>query len=195
LLAGVRKIIKNLIDPNATVVDIGCGTGELVFCLSRKVKKVVGLDMNEEVLQYSRMKEKRLQIENVEFISKDVNDSGFLSETHFDYAVLSMVLHQFSLAEANQVLNSARRVAKYIIMADFTHPLPKNAIGWGAVLIEKKAGGQHYLNFKEYQKQGGLNYFLDYHHLAIMENRIGGLGDIRIIKASPGTFQENRTRK
>lgn len=195
LLAGIRKIIMDLIDPNTTVLDIGCGTGELVFCLSRKATMVVGLDMNVEVLEYARIKKRRLQLENVEFVTRDVNDLGFLTGTYFDYVVLSMVLHQFSLAEANQVLDSARRAAKYIIMADFAHPLPKNAIGRGAMLIERMAGGQHYLNFKDYQKQGGLNDFLDYHQLAIIENQIGGLGAIRIIKALPGTFQEDRTRK
>ncbi|MFW6149582.1 MAG: class I SAM-dependent methyltransferase [Atribacterota bacterium] len=191
LLTGVRKTIKDLVDPNSTIIDIGCGTGELVFYLSPQAKKVVGLDMNEEVLKYSRMKKRRLQISNVEFVSKDVNDSDFLSEAHFDYAVLSMVLHQFSLAEANQVLNSARRVAKYIVMIDFTCPLPENAIGWGAKLIERIAGGQHYMHFKEYQRHNGLNYFLDYHRLAIIESRVGGLGDIRIIKALEKNPQES----
>src|SRR6056297_3857389 len=191
LLKGVRKIIKDLIDPNSTVIDIGCGTGELVFYLSSQAKKVVGLDMNEEGLKYSRIKKRRLQIGNVEFVSKDVNDSDFLSGTHFDYAVLSMVLHQFSLAEANQVLNSARRVAKYIVMVDFSCPLPENAIGWGARLIERIAGGQHYMNFKDYQRHNGLNYFMDYHQLAIIENRVGGLGDIQIIKALAKKSQES----
>jgi len=191
LLTGVRKIIKDLIDPNSTVIDIGCGTGELVFYLSPQAKKVVGLDMNEGILKYSRRKKRRLQIGNVEFVSKDVNDSDFLSGTHYDYAVLSMVLHQFSLAEGNQVLNSARRVAKYIVMVDFSCPLPGNAIGWGASLIERIAGGQHYMNFKDYQRHNGLNYFLDYHQLAIIESRVGGLGDIQIIKALAKKFQEN----
>jgi ubiquinone/menaquinone biosynthesis C-methylase UbiE len=183
LLTGVRKIIKDLIEPDSTVIDIGCGTGELVFYLSSQVKRVVGLDINEEGLNYARMKKKKLKIGNVEFVSKDVNDADFLSGARFDYAVLSMVLHQFSLTEANSVLQSAMRVAQYILMVDFSSPLPENAIGWGARLIERMAGGQHYMHFKDYQRHNGLNYFLDYHQLAIIESRIGGLGDIQIIKA------------
>ncbi len=187
---GVRKIIQDFIDSNTSVLDIGCGTGELVLGLSHKAATAVGLDTNDEVLKCARIKSKRLQIENVEFVSKDANDAGFLSKTHYDYAVFSMVLHQFSLVEANQVLNSARRAAKYIILADFTIPLPKNGVGWGAKLIERIAGGEHYDHFTEYQKQGGLKYFLDYHQLAIIDSRIGGLGAIWVIKAVPKNFQQ-----
>jgi len=193
-LSGSRKIIADLIDPGSTILDIGCGTGELVFYLSRQAKKVVGLDMNALILKYARIKKKRLKIENVEFVSKDANDAGLPSETHYDYAVFSMVLHQFSLAEANQILNSIKTLTKYIILADFTNPLPKNVIGWGARFIERIAGGEHYLNFKKYQKQSGLKYFLDYQKLSVIESRIGGLGAIRIIKVSPKIFQEGKTR-
>lgn len=188
LLSGSRNIIANLIVPGNTILDIGCGTGELVFYLSRQAKKAVGLDKNALILKYARIKKKRLKIENVEFISKDANDADFFSETHYGYAVFSMVLHQFSLAEANQILNSIKKLTKYIILADFTYPLPENVIGWGARFIERIAGGKHYLHFREYQKQGGLKYFLDYHQLAIIDNRIGGLGAIRVIKAVPKHF-------
>jgi SAM-dependent methyltransferase len=159
LLGGVKKIIKNLINANSTVVDVGCGTGELVFCLSYQPAKVVGFDLNEGVLEYSRIKKRRLQVKNAEFITKDVKDPGFLAGNYFDYAVLSMVLHQFNLAEANQILNSTKRVVKHLIIPDFINPLPENIFGWGATIIERMAGGNHYCNFKKYQKQGGLNYF------------------------------------
>lgn len=159
----------------------------MVFRLSRQSRKVIGLDLNDEVLEYSRMKKRKLQIENIEFVSKDVNDAGFLSGTHFDYVVLSMVLHQFSVTETNQVLVSALGVAEFIIIADFTCPLPGNMIGWGARMIERMAGGEHYLNFQNYQKQGGLSYFLNCHRMAILKKKIGGLGVIQVIKTTPET--------
>lgn len=189
LLGGVRKIIKNLIDVNSTVVDVGCGTGELVFYLSYQASKVIGFDLNEGVLEYSRMKKRRLRVNNVDFVTKDVKDPGFLAGNYFDYAVLSMVLHQFNLVEANQILNSTKKVAEHLIIADFINPLPENIVGWGATMIERIAGGNHYYNFKKYQKQGGLNYFLDHHRLTIIEKQIGGLGVIQILKTMPKNYQ------
>jgi len=189
-LAGVRKIIYDITEPNATAVDIGCGTGELVFFLAPRLTKVIGLDINENVLKYSRKKMRGLEIDNVKFIEKDVNDADFLNKYQFDYAILSMVLHQFSTAEANQVLDSAKKVARYIILVDFSIPLPATIAGQGALLIEKIAGGEHYNNFKAYQKNNGLNYFLKNHQLSIIEDKLGGLNVIRIVKTFSKSIQE-----
>lgn len=179
---GVRKVIKGLVQPETTVIDIGCGTGVLVFYLSNNAVKVVGLDKNAEVLKFSKNKKRRLGINNIEFIEKDINDSDTLSEKSFDFVILSMVLHQFSLKEANHVLESAKKIASYIVMADFNSPLSNNIIGFGSRMIEKIAGGQHYMNFKDYQKRNGLDYFLDYHQLLILENQTAGLGAVRVVK-------------
>jgi hypothetical protein len=59
----------------------------------------------------------------------------------------------------------------------------------GVEIIEKMAGKEHYLYFKQYQSLGGLNYFLDYHQLIIKKELIRGLGVIRVIKASPINHQ------
>jgi ubiquinone/menaquinone biosynthesis C-methylase UbiE len=190
LLVGVRKIINDLTDPNATVVDIGCGTGELVFCLAPRSKRVVGIDVNENILQHSRRKMRKLEASNVEFIKKDVNEESFFSQNQFDYAILSMVLHQFGLTEANKVLESAKKVAKYIILADFSSPLPDSIAGQGALLIEKIAGGEHYNSFKAYQKKNGLNYFLRTCQLPVIEDKLGGLDVIRIVKTLSKSIQE-----
>lgn len=188
LLSGVRKHISSLIEPNATVADIGCGTGELVLALSCKAKMVVGFDINSELLKYASVRSKNLKLENVKFISKDIINTNFFHEGHFDYAVFSMVLHQFSLEEASKILDLIKRTARYIILADFMAPLPDSIFGFGAKLVEKVAGGQHYKNFKKYQNEGGLNYFLDKHKLSVEENQIGTLGVITIIKSSPKIF-------
>lgn len=185
LLSGVRKHISSLIEPNATVADIGCGTGELVLALSCKAKMVVGFDINSELLKYASARSKNLKLENVKFISKDITNTNFFCERHFDYAVFSMVLHQFSLDEASKILDLIKGIAKYIVLADFNIPLPKNIYGLGAKLIEKLAGGQHYINFINYQKEGGLNYFLDKHQLVIKDNQVSGLGVINIVRSSP----------
>ena len=180
-------MIADFISPDKTVLDIGCGTGELVFRLARQASMVTGVDLNDEMLTYSRLKQKKGQVENVEFISKDVNNLDFLFGSDYDYVILSMFLHQFSVKEANQLLAFVQGIARHIILADFIHPLPNNLIGWGAKMIERIAGGDHYLHFKEYQKQGGLNYYLDYHSMTVMEKKLGGLGIIQMIKTVPET--------
>lgn len=144
---------------------------------------VLGFDINTESLKYARAKSKNLKIGNVKFINKDVINDQFFNKIHFDYVIFSMVLHQFSLEEANKILYLIKGSAKYIILADYDIPLPKNIYGLGAKLIEKMAGGQHYINFKDYQKHNGLDYFLNHHQLLLIENQSAGSGILRIVKA------------
>ena len=194
LLIGARKTIADLIDSESTILDVGCGTGELVFSLSQKSTMVVGIDKNIEMIKYARKKRKKLNIQNIEFVSKDANDENYFSGKYFDYAIFSMTLHQFSRKEANQILKLIKRVTKYIIMADYNYPLLHNSVGWGIKLIEQMAGREHYLNFKNYQKQGGLGYFLKYHQLPMMEKEIIGLGVIQVTKALSKTANIKRDK-
>jgi ubiquinone/menaquinone biosynthesis C-methylase UbiE len=116
LLLGVRKIIKNLISANTFILDVGCGTGVLVFFLSDLAKKVIGVDKNKQILEYAQRKKSKWQIINVEFVSKDANDLKLFSEICFDYVIFSMFLHQFSTIEAHRVLDLVKKNAKYIIL-------------------------------------------------------------------------------
>jgi 2-polyprenyl-3-methyl-5-hydroxy-6-metoxy-1,4-benzoquinol methylase len=38
--------IKNLIQPNSEIIDIGCGTGRLEFTLGDSCKSVLGIDLS-----------------------------------------------------------------------------------------------------------------------------------------------------
>ncbi|MDD4364093.1 MAG: class I SAM-dependent methyltransferase [Atribacterota bacterium] len=60
LLASTRKNIAALINPDVEILDLGCGTGELVFELSHKVKKAVGLDIDENMIKYAQLKKEKL---------------------------------------------------------------------------------------------------------------------------------------
>jgi len=185
LLSGVRKKIDNLIDSKKAVIDIGCGTGELVFHLARKSTNILGIDTNPEMIKYAREKGKKLKIQNIEFKKINANDiKQRLSEKYFDYAVFSMFLHQLNLDEANQVFKSILKIVKLIIIADYNNPLPENIAGQGVKLIERMAGGEHFLNFKNYQENNGLNYFINLYKMSVLESDVGGFGTLRVVKIS-----------
>jgi 2-polyprenyl-3-methyl-5-hydroxy-6-metoxy-1,4-benzoquinol methylase len=40
--------IKNIIEPQSTIIDVGCGTGHLEFSLADKCKSVLGIDLSEK---------------------------------------------------------------------------------------------------------------------------------------------------
>jgi len=53
--------IENVADKKKTVLDLGCGIGELMPLLSEKFKDVVGIDFSEEMIQKAKEKSKKLK--------------------------------------------------------------------------------------------------------------------------------------
>lgn len=173
-----------MILPDSLVLDIGCGTGELVFYLSGKANTVIGIDKDQTILKYAQWKKDRLRIDNVIFLNKNINDTAMFPEYHFDYIVFSLFMHQITINEVDQVIEVVKEGSRNIILADFNFHLPKNMPGQVARIVEWLAGGEHYHKFKEYQKMGGLDYITRKHQLAINDDLTAGSGVFRVIKVS-----------
>jgi 2-polyprenyl-3-methyl-5-hydroxy-6-metoxy-1,4-benzoquinol methylase len=64
------QTILNALPPlqNQTVIDLGCGVGDLASVLAARGAYVVGVDTNEELLEHARSR----QIKNVEFRNVDL---------------------------------------------------------------------------------------------------------------------------
>lgn len=73
--------------PGDTVLDIGCGGGLLAADVAQKAKKVTGIDISENNIQYAR---KHYQKSNLEFIVGDATIYTFAGR--FDKLILSNVL-------------------------------------------------------------------------------------------------------
>lgn len=82
-----HQFFLNNIQQNSVVLDVGCSSGELTFDLSKKAKKVVGIDLNEN---YIRKAQKNNKAKNIEYILGDVTKYNFAEQ--FDFIVLSNVL-------------------------------------------------------------------------------------------------------
>jgi ArsR family transcriptional regulator len=84
--------IEKLLPPNLTVADIGCGTGSLTFELARFARKVIGVDLSNEMLRRARAVAKERAIHNVEFRQGDIFKLP-LDPASIDAAFCVMVLH------------------------------------------------------------------------------------------------------
>jgi DNA-binding transcriptional ArsR family regulator len=47
----MRAVLASLIDPELSVVDLGCGTGELLRLLAPRARQVLGVDRSQEMLE------------------------------------------------------------------------------------------------------------------------------------------------
>ncbi len=103
------KIISQIIEPGSNVLDLGCGSGELLFFLAHeKNTEVQGIELGEEAIY--KCVEKGLSV-----FHGDI-DSG-LSEYPdkcFDYVILNQSMQE--LKKADFVINEALRVGKNVIV-------------------------------------------------------------------------------
>jgi len=50
------KLLVDFLDPKANerILDLGCGTGELTFEISKRAENVIGIDNSPEMIQMAR---------------------------------------------------------------------------------------------------------------------------------------------
>lgn len=105
--------------------------------LSQKVKKVYGIDVQKEMLDFLKQKIRKFKIENIEPLLSKGNEIP-LSDESVDLLVSMNTLHEFS--DKEKMIEEMRRVLKQggkVMIADFK----KKNIGFGppvTIRISKK---------------------------------------------------------
>mgnify|MGYP001570228853 FL=1 len=104
-----KEFLKNKILKDSVVLDIGCGTGELIKILSLLVKKIIGIDNDEEAIK--RCNKNLKDINNAEIFLEDGEKMHFKDNT-FDFVIcMGTTFGNFSetkfivLKEIKRVLN------------------------------------------------------------------------------------------
>jgi SAM-dependent methyltransferase len=100
----VRRYVRPC--PGDRVVDIGCGTGELVEFLPET--DYVGFDASEEYVQAARSRHGG----RGRFVHGRVGSSPLASEAPFDLAIAFGVLHHLDDAQADHLFAEARRLLR-----------------------------------------------------------------------------------
>lgn len=79
-----------LVNPDAVVADIGCGTGQVSELLAPHVHRVIAVDREPAMIAAARKRLKRFT--NIEFRRGEIGDLP-LQKAEVDIALLSLVLH------------------------------------------------------------------------------------------------------
>jgi ubiquinone/menaquinone biosynthesis C-methylase UbiE len=116
-----REEIINLLElkPSYVVADLGCGSGYFTVPISRKVKKVYGIDVQEEMLEFLEQKIREQKIVNIEtLLSKE--DMIPLQDESVDLVLSVNTLHEFRDKETT--ISEIKRVLKpkgHVVIVDF----------------------------------------------------------------------------
>ncbi|MDM5298816.1 class I SAM-dependent methyltransferase [Bacillus pumilus] len=69
--------IKQFIEPNTNIIDVGCGTGEISLRLAEHGHTVTGVDLSEEMLALAQQKA-QAQHQSIQFLHQDMRElEGF----------------------------------------------------------------------------------------------------------------------
>lgn len=130
------------INETSRVLDIGCGTGSVAFDLSRKAKKVIGIDISRKNIETSK---KRYSRSNLNFILGNATRYDFTSK--FDVIILSNVLEHIedrvSFLKKAISISSSLLIRVPLITRDWISVYKKN-IGQ-----EYRLSNDHYIEYTE----------------------------------------------
>lgn len=164
-LAEAWQVAVDLVAEGSSVLDIGCGTGQLCFALrERKHCRVVGLDLSLRMLRFA---ERSNRYKDVKFVHQDATDLVDFRNLTFDYATVFFLLHELPREISLRILSEALRVADNIIIADAKAPLPRNPSGLGVRFVEGTFGRGHYDHFRSFLSGGGIMGVLEHSGLPI----------------------------
>jgi ubiquinone/menaquinone biosynthesis C-methylase UbiE len=180
------------------VLDVGCGTGTQLELYQKAGCRVFGIDPSAAMLKVARA---RLS-DNAELLNGDASATPY-ADGQFDLITMKNVLHEMSPDVRSAVLNECNRILKddgRILLVDF-HPGPiRGWKGWFykcvIFVIERAAGGDHYRNYRHFQKNKGLPGLISARGFSVDKERIvtGGNMALYLLQKdkSSGDRQLNR---
>jgi SAM-dependent methyltransferase len=156
LLRRVRRLVRSQVKPGSTLIDIGCGTGELLFSLADVGSELVGVEASKRMWSFANGQARRRGFNNVQILFGDGAKLQSFSAGFFDYALACMALHEMDSSKRLPVLKEMQRLAPHLILVDYRVPPPANLSVSGCRLIERLAGPRHFRNYMSFINGGGL---------------------------------------
>lgn len=103
----LKKLYQSLIPPEKNLLDIGCGTGDILVSL--KPRHGLGIDISQEMIKIAKSKHKEKK--NIEFWTGKIEDfSQSLLSQNFDYIFMADVVEH--LEDVSSAVESINQISK-----------------------------------------------------------------------------------
>ena len=152
-LLPLRKQVYSLIDKDSRVIDIGCGNGELLRILSKKISYGLGIDKSKKEIAFAKRLTEKRRIRNLDFKASNFEEdlSG-----KFDYSILMFTLHTQDYDSRARILKKAKRNSDKLIIVDYEIPIKDKLL----VYIDEILAG-HHKRFRDYLRRGGIEKLIE----------------------------------
>ncbi len=99
----------------SSVLDVGCGTGDFVQCVTPTMK-YTGADLNKKYIDYARS---TYGTRNKTWNVQDVTEKSFYQKSQYDAVLLISMLHHLSDKELDVILPVIKKMTnKIVVVAD-----------------------------------------------------------------------------
>ncbi len=156
-LSPLRRAVARMLPAgkDSRILDLCCGTGEQLYILREQgYRDLHGVDLSREMLEVAGSK-----APDIRFYREDAACTSF-PDASFDAVTISLALHDKDRHARRNILLEIRRLLApggSAAVADFCFDGASRFGGRSAIsAVEWFAGGEHYRNFRDYIRQGGL---------------------------------------
>lgn len=155
-LLPIRNQIVDLIQPDSSVYDFGCGNGDLLFKLSDKIQEGIGFDNSKSLISYANKRKTLEGIKNIDFKIIDVCNDPF-PNGKVNYSIASLFLHVLSKNDAYFLLKQMINISEVTIVCGFCKPK-----SWkqSFLLTLDQRFSSHYSKFKVYRENNYMEGLL-----------------------------------
>lgn len=179
---GTFRIMRAMMNPNSSVIDIGTGTGRFVFQASEKFSQVIGIDLSSRNIRFANEQLSNLKFDNISFLHADAEELTSLFTEKFDYSTVSYVIHEMPYEARLKVLKAMRKISNEIIIGDYFIPQPKNKRGYSNKIAEFLAGRDHFNNYRNFVKHNGIYGLVETLGMEILQEKQGVHGTSHIVR-------------
>jgi demethylmenaquinone methyltransferase/2-methoxy-6-polyprenyl-1,4-benzoquinol methylase len=155
LLRPLHELVATWVAPDSACLDVCCGTGALTTHLAARCRQVDGVDLSARMVAHAERVRRHRGLDNVSYRVGDA--TNLRAEDHaYDFATISMALHEMPADVRSRVLPEVLRVARTVVVVDFAIPMPRNLQGLRNRFIELMNGPRHFRGFRDFTRRGGL---------------------------------------
>ncbi len=124
-LNGLEKVLRNYPkDKPLTIIDIGCGNGDMLRVVSGFLKRkgfvfnLIGVDANENTISYA--KELSKDYPEIQYLQQDIFSKEF-KNLNYDLVLATLFLHHFNEDDLIALLSEQLQKAKLGIIVNDLH--------------------------------------------------------------------------
>lgn len=155
-LQPLRLQLLEALPEGVSLLEIGCGTGDLLFRASPQISYGLGVDAEIDLIRYAQQKKQKNNLYQLEFKAECLQPTFDLGRT-FNFGVASLFFHVLPAEEAILILKTLKEHCDQLLIAAFVQPSSRKE-KWLMWFDQRFSG--HYQHYSEYANQGYMDGLL-----------------------------------